>query len=175
MGPHYSGINHHEVLPAALGILSQIPALAQRVKRLWTLFQLPYPGGRSFVRRCAAVLTKVRLSLAVTPTQPGRPGKKLSTCQCCSTGNSYIPPFHHTLQSFLYLLVLCFCPTTTTGFRPIVSPSITHQLGALLANPGLLGACLRISFQRRIASCSCTSVSYMWNIVIIPLIETIIV
>ena len=27
-------------------ILSQIPALAQRVKRLWTLFQLPYPGGR---------------------------------------------------------------------------------------------------------------------------------
>ena len=65
-------------------ILSQIPALAQRVKRLWTLFQLPYPGGRSF--HCAPLrnthrtpLTKVRLSLAVTPTQPGRPGKKLST------------------------------------------------------------------------------------------------
>ena len=29
-------------------ILSQIPALAKRVKRLWELFQLPYPGGRSF-------------------------------------------------------------------------------------------------------------------------------
>ena len=54
--------------------LSQIPALAQRVKRLWTLFQLPYPGGRSFhwapLRSTHRTpLTKVRLSLAVTPTQ----------------------------------------------------------------------------------------------------------
>ena len=32
-------------------ILCQIPDLAQRVKRLWTLFQLPYPAGSSF--RCA--------------------------------------------------------------------------------------------------------------------------
>ena len=40
-------------------ILSQISDLAQRVKRLWTLFQLPYPGaGLSTGRRCA------------TPTEP---------------------------------------------------------------------------------------------------------
>ena len=36
-------------------IFSHIPDLAQRVKRLWTLFQLPYPGpgaGLSTGRHC---------------------------------------------------------------------------------------------------------------------------
>ena len=54
-------------------ILSQIPDLAQRVNRLWTLFQLPYPGGRSFqwapLRSTHRTpFTNFRLSLAVTPT-----------------------------------------------------------------------------------------------------------
>jgi hypothetical protein len=69
-----------------LNISSQIPDRAQRVKRLWTLFQLPYSTGRPF--HCAPLrstqrtpFTKLRLSLAVTPTWPGRPGRKPSICR----------------------------------------------------------------------------------------------
>ena len=79
MGTDYGGINHHMpvvgIIQKDLEYLLQIPDLAQRVKRLWTLFQLPCPAGRSF--HCAKLRnthgtpwTKPRLSLVVTPTSP---------------------------------------------------------------------------------------------------------
>ncbi len=77
-----------------LKMRSQIPALAQRVNRLWTLFQFPYPAGRSFQRAPLrsthkTPFTKLRLSLAVTPTDPGRPGKNPSILRHWEELSSY--------------------------------------------------------------------------------------
>src|SRR3954464_9599740 len=64
-------------------ILSQTPVLAQRQKRVWTFFQAPNRSGRSRQGmparyRYSTASTNKRLSLAVTPTCPARPGSRPS-------------------------------------------------------------------------------------------------
>src|SRR5689334_1150796 len=62
-------------------ILSHTPVLAQRQKRVWTFFQAPNRSGRSRQGmparyRYSTASTNRRLSLAVTPTHPARPGSR---------------------------------------------------------------------------------------------------
>ena len=88
-GSNHGGINHH------------VP-VAQRVKRLWMLFQLPYSAGGSFhsaqmCRSHRTPFTELRLSLAVKLTCPGRPGRECSFLRHWDTLNSccLIPVSHH--------------------------------------------------------------------------------
>src|SRR5262245_31607518 len=69
---------------------SQTPLLAQRAKRVWTLFHFPYRSGRSC--QCApersthrTPLTNRRLSSAVRPGSPGLPGSRLSIRRHCAS------------------------------------------------------------------------------------------
>src|SRR3954451_2463899 len=60
---------------------SHTPVLAQRQKRVWTFFQAPNRSGRSRQGmparyRYSTASTNSRLSLAVTPTHPSRPGRR---------------------------------------------------------------------------------------------------
>src|SRR3954462_4248741 len=59
----------------------QTPPLAQRQKRVWTFFQVPNRSGRARQGmparwRYGTASTNSRLSLAVTPTHPSRPGSR---------------------------------------------------------------------------------------------------
>src|SRR3954449_12226900 len=60
---------------------SHTPVLAQRQKRVWTFFQAPNRSGRSRQGmparyRYSTASTSRRLSFAVTPTHPSRPGSR---------------------------------------------------------------------------------------------------
>src|SRR4051794_14993484 len=60
---------------------SHTPVLAQRQKRVWTFFQAPNRSGRSRQGmparyRYSTASTNSRLSSAVTPTHPSRPGSR---------------------------------------------------------------------------------------------------
>src|SRR3954467_2910906 len=62
-------------------ILSHTPAFAQRQKRAWTFFQSPTRACRSRQgmparERYSTAATNRRLSFAVTPTHPSRPGSR---------------------------------------------------------------------------------------------------
>jgi hypothetical protein len=73
---------------------SQTPALAQREKRVCTLFHLPYRSGRSLQRAPERSThntpsTNRRLSLAVRPRSPALPGRRASIRAHCASVSSY--------------------------------------------------------------------------------------
>jgi hypothetical protein len=73
---------------------SHTPALAQRVKRLWTVLNLPYRSGRSDQRAPDrsthnTPLTNNRLSAAVRPGSLALPGSSGPIRSHCAWLNSY--------------------------------------------------------------------------------------
>src|SRR6185312_8478811 len=75
---------------------SHTPALAQRVKRLCTVFHLPYRSGRSCHhapdrRTHKTAFTNNRLSAAVRPRSPALPGKRWAIRCHCASESSYRP------------------------------------------------------------------------------------
>ena len=87
---------------------SQTPAFAHRVKRLWTVFHLPYRSGRSLQRAPErrthrTAFTNSRLSSPVRPGSPFFPGKKPSIRRHCSFDSSYrltmCPAPNHSIRN----------------------------------------------------------------------------
>src|SRR5580698_8201535 len=81
-------------LMSDLNTRSHTPVLAQRVKRLCTVFHLPYRSGRSYQRAPErrthkTPFTNCRLSAALRPGSPTFPGKTSAIRSHCASVSSY--------------------------------------------------------------------------------------
>jgi hypothetical protein len=95
---HHGGIEH-EILVVGIGVSesntpSHTPALAQRVKRLWTDLYLPYRSGKSSHRAPDRKIHKTpftnnRLSSPLQPGSPTLPGNSGASCSHWSSETSY--------------------------------------------------------------------------------------